>query len=148
MEIAQPPNNAQLRRATYSSLSLSLLFSRSRQVNGSRRFSADRTEEENYGWKVFPLFMRAWWWKRNGVPSLTMRFFVEKKTEKRRFPYEGKFLRNDESRFCNIIFLPKGRLKKIRVEKGEVLGSFLFFFLGINLGFWSWKHVGRSLFLL
>lgn len=64
-----------------------------------------------------------------------MRFFVEKKTEKRRFPYEGKFLRNDESRFCNIIFLPKGRLKKIRVEKGEVLGSFLFFFLGINLGF-------------
>ena len=31
------------------SLSLSLLFSPSRQVNGSRRFSADRTEEENYG---------------------------------------------------------------------------------------------------
>lgn len=64
-----------------------------------------------------------------------MRFFVEKKTEKRRFPYEGKLLRNDESRFCNIIFSPKGRLKKIRDEKGEVLGSFLFFFLGINLGF-------------
>lgn len=63
-----------------------------------------------------------------------MRFFVEKKTEKRRFPYEGKFLRNDESRFCNIIFLPKGRLKKIRVEKGEVLGSFLFFFFGNKFG--------------
>lgn len=66
MEIARPPNNAQLRPATYSSLFFFLLLSR--QVNGSLSKGRRRIMDEKFLWALM-------------MEMLWRPFFVEKKIE-------------------------------------------------------------------
>lgn len=80
MEIARPPNNAQLRPATYSSLFFFLLLSR--QVNGSLSKGRRRIMDEKFLWALM-------------MEMLWRPFFVEKEIEGETFSKWYYFFADD-----------------------------------------------------